>query len=240
MKTGDPLQLNILVIDTSTDIELICISVNGRIYQYCDSTGMSHSVTMFQNLASLLSQASIKINDIDLIGTGIGPGSFTGIRIAVSTARMFSQILKVPLVGLKSPEIYAASVKSSEPGTVIAAFDAKKNRVFAGAYRLDDNKIHELVSPGDYFMKDLLYSINDPGNLTCIGDGCEKYIDLIEEFSRENRINYRFIKNFLPEGKAAAELTLEKYNNSPDRYADYNNIIPFYSRQSDAEMLKKK
>ena len=102
MKTGEKLQLNILVIDTSTDIELISLSVNDTIYQFCDNAGMSHSVTMFQNLSSILSQASIGINDIDLIGTGIGPGSFTGIRIAVSAARMFAQILKVPLVGLKS------------------------------------------------------------------------------------------------------------------------------------------
>jgi tRNA threonylcarbamoyl adenosine modification protein YeaZ len=238
MKTGDQLQLNILVIDTSTDIELLCVSVKGRIYQNCSRSGISHSITMFGNLSNLLNQASIGINDINLIGTGIGPGSFTGIRIAVSTARMFSQILKVPLVGLKSPEIFAASVQYTEPGTVIAAFDAKKSRVFAGVYRQEGSKTMEIIVPGDYFMKELLKSINNPDGLTCIGDGCGKYIDVIEDFCSKTGITYKFIEDFLPDGKTAAELTLAEYNKSPDKYADYKNTVPFYSRLSDAEIVK--
>lgn len=240
MKTGDPLLLNILVIDTSTDIELICISVKGRIYQHCSNAGMSHSVTMFRNLSSLLSEASIGMRDISLIGTGIGPGSFTGIRIAVSTARMFAQILKVPLVGLKSPELYAASVISSETKTVLVAFDAKKSKVFAGIYILSESKTHEIIEPGDYYMEELLHSMKNPENLTCIGDGCTKYIDHIEEYSRATGTNYCYIENFLPDGKAAAELALKKYNECPAEYMDFSKTIPFYSRLSDAEILKKK
>jgi len=228
--------LNILTIDTSTDIELIALSARGEIFQYCDYAKMSHSITMFDNLALLLSQASIKIDEIDLIGTGIGPGSFTGIRIAVSTARMFAQILKIPLVGIKSQEIYAASVQAADNKTVLTAFDAKKSKVFAAVYGLQG----EIIEPGDYYMDDLLESINqrDIQELICIGDGCEKYIDVIDNFSKKNHFLYTYIDKFLPDGKAAVELTLRKYNESHEKYINFENTVPFYARKSDAESSK--
>lgn len=224
------------MIDTSTVIEFLALSVDGKIFQHCKDEGMSHSVTMFQNLSSLLSQASIGMNDLHLIGTGIGPGSFTGIRIAVSTARMFAQILKIPLVGLKSPEIYAASACLTGDKTVLAAFDAKKSKVFGGVYRVADSVTYEIIEPGDYFMEDLVDSIKNTADLTCTGDGCEKYIDAIEKSSVKNGFSYKFPDNFMPDGKAAADLTLRKYKEMPEKFADYSNVVPFYSRKSDAEI----
>ena len=230
--------MNILAIDTSTEIELLALSVDDKIFQFCDNAGMSHSVTMFQNLSSILSQAAITINDIDLIGVGIGPGSFTGIRIAVSTARMFAQILGIPLVGLKSQEIYAASAGLTGDKTVLAAFDAKKSKVFAGVYSIKDSLTHEIIEPGDYLMEELLGLIKKPGEIICVGDGCGKYIDIIENSSQKNRISCKYLADFLPDGKAAVDLTLRKYEETPEIYTDFNNTVPFYTRKSDAEIAK--
>jgi len=242
--------LNILTIDTSTDIELIALSVNEKIFQYSDNAKMSHGVTMFDNLSLLLSQAAIKIDEIDLIGTGIGPGSFTGIRIAVSAARMFAQILKKPLVGIKSHEIFAASVGETDK-TILAAFDAKKSKVFAGVYgsvpatcsepyKVTSPTLCEIIEPGDYYMEDLLESIKNHKDIICIGDGCEKYIDIIDGFSKKNDLFYTKIDSFLPDGKAATELTLRKYNESREKYMNFENTVPFYARKSDAEVLRTK
>jgi len=243
--------LNILTIDTSTDIELIALSAHGKILGYCDYANMSHGITMFGNLSQLLAQASIKINEINLIGTGIGPGSFTGIRIAVSTARMFAQILKIPLVGIKSQEIYAASVQGTDNKTVLTAFDAKKSRVFAGVYTLQGSDpykgqqiaataLHEIIEPGDYYMDELLESIKqrDIQELICVGDGCEKYIEVIDKFSKKNPFSYTVIDKFRPDGKSAIELTLKKYNESREKYMNFENTVPFYARRSDAEVSK--
>jgi tRNA threonylcarbamoyladenosine biosynthesis protein TsaB len=230
--------LNILVIDTSTEIEFIALSVNGRIFEFSENAGISHSVTMFQNLSSLLSQASIRINDIDLLGVGIGPGSFTGIRIAVSTARMFAQILDIPLVGLKSQEIYAASTGASEDKTIITAFDAKKSKVFAGVYRISNSIAQEIIEPGDYTIEEVLISIKNPGELLCIGDGCGKYIDTIEEFAAKKSISFNYMENFFPSGKAAVDLALRKYEESPEKFTDLNNTVPLYTRKSDAEIAR--
>ena len=103
---------------------------------------------------------------------------------------------------------------------------------------MENSITHEIIEPGDYFMENLIYSIENPGELICIGDGCGKYIDIIEDFSQKTKTKYTYIKDFLPDGKAAAELALRKYKESPDKYSDYNNTIPFYTRQSDAENAK--
>ena len=157
--------MNILVIDTSTGLEFLTVSANGKIFQFCEDAGQSHSVTMFQNISDLLAQASIGIRDIGLLGVGTGPGSFTGIRIAVSTARMFSQILGIPIVGIKSQEIFAASAVSYPDKTVLVAFDAKKLRVFAGVYRVEKSTISEIIEPGDYTMTEVLSLIKNPGEM---------------------------------------------------------------------------
>jgi len=226
------------VIDTSTEIEFLALSIKGKIFQYSENEGLSHSVTMFQNLSSILSQAAIGIRDIDLIGTGVGPGSFTGIRIAVTTARMFAQILGIPLVGLRSQEIYAASAVSSEDKTVLVAFDAKKSKVFAGVYRVKDSMTYEITEPGDYSMQEIIDSIKNPGELVCVGDGCGKYIDIIKQSSQKKGFSYKYLENFIPDGKAATDLTLRKYKEFPERYADLNSTVPFYTRKSDAEIAK--
>lgn len=230
--------MNILVIDTSTELEFIALSADGKIFQFCENAGISHSVTMFRSLSSLLSRASITINDIDLIGVGIGPGSFTGIRIAVSTARMFAQILKIPLVGLKSPEIYAVSAEDPEDKTVIVAFDAKKSKVFGGVYQIRNSLTEEISEPGDYTMEELLNPVKNPGELLCIGDGCGKYIDILEESAAKKNISYIYLKNFIPDGKAAVELTLRKYKESPEKFINFDSTVPFYTRKSDAEIAK--
>ena len=87
-------------------------------------------------------------------------------------------------------------------------------------------------------MEDLLDMIKNPGELICVGDGCGKYIDIIEKSSQKNGFSYKYLENFIPDGKAAAELTLRKYNESPEEFTDFNNTVPFYTRKSDAEIAK--
>ncbi len=94
-------------------------------------------MTLFDNIDAALAGAGISATDLQLIGVGIGPGSFTGIRIAVSTARMLAQVLSIPLAGLSSPLIYAASMEALPGEYLMTAFDAKKGRVFGALYRRD-------------------------------------------------------------------------------------------------------
>lgn len=228
--------MNILIIESSTDIELLAVESRGRIFQFVEKTGLSHSTRMFENIQAVLDTAGLKIGDIDLLGAGTGPGSFTGVRIAVSTARMLSQVLSIPLVGVKSHEIFAASYIQDSNGVIAVAFDAKKGRVFAGLYRASRELTPEtLLEPGDYTMQELVSLIPENENLICIGDGFAKYAEVIKDFSSTSGLKYRIIDSFMPSGMAASSIVKSKFLKNPELYRDYSVTLPSYERLSDAE-----
>ncbi len=231
--------MNILTIDTATDFEFISVTTEHGTFEYSENVKMTHSITLFDNINRVLENASITIKDINLIGVGIGPGSFTGVRIAVSTARMIAQILGVPLVGITTQDIFSSSINKPAGAKILIAFDAKKSRVFASLYKADNEFPPEQIIPvGDYKIEYLLEHITGGETLLCAGDGCNKYRETIESIASSAGFNFRILENFIPSGSITSELTLLKYRNSPELYRFYGSTIPFYARKSDAEVAK--
>ena len=95
----------------------------------------SHSVTLLDTINRCLDTLGLAPGDLNCLGVGVGPGSFTGIRIAVTTARMLAQVLGIPLVGIQTHLLYAVSVRGGRGDNIMIAFDAKKGRVFGALYR---------------------------------------------------------------------------------------------------------
>lgn len=233
--------MNILIIESSTDIELLAVESDGNIFQFVEKTGLSHSTFMFENIGKLLESAGLNIREIDLIGVGTGPGSFTGVRIAVSTARMLSQLLSIPLVGVKTHDIYAASYGSSPDKIVAVAFDAKKSRIFGGLYRNDNRSIPEtLLTPCDITINELIMNLPETGKIVCIGDGFKKYFTEIKDYSLKQGIDCIFPENFIPSGKAASLIVKKKFMDNPEVFKNYSCTLPSYERLSDAEQAVNK
>jgi len=115
------------------------------------------------------------------------------------------------------------------------AFDAKKKRVFGALYMITDNRLmpEVLLQPGDYEPEILFRNAHGKGNLYTLGDGIELY--------REKAGDTEFIHmdNFIPEGRMITDLVHSLYISEPDRYTDFNSVVPMYARKSDAEIMKK-
>jgi tRNA threonylcarbamoyladenosine biosynthesis protein TsaB len=232
--------LNILSIDTATKIEIAAASSGNMFSEQIKIMSESHSVSLFENIDLVLKNIKIELKDINLIGVGIGPGSFTGIRIAVSTARMFSQILNLPLVGIKTHLMFAASVcnKAKAGDNILIAFDAKKSRVFGALYKKEKDDLNpaEIIQPGDYSIEYLLNHVNPEEMTLLTGDGSEKYYSEIK-----NKINNCILlSDFLPSGKIICSLVEKMYLENPGEHNELNRVLPFYARRSDAEILKRK
>jgi tRNA threonylcarbamoyladenosine biosynthesis protein TsaB len=232
--------LNILVIDTATKIEIAAASSGSAFSDKINTVSVSHSITLFDSIDLALKEIQLQLKDINVIGVGIGPGSFTGIRIAVTTARMFSQIFNLPLIGIKTHLMYAASVcdKAKTGENILIAFDAKKGRVFGALYKKEKDYLNpsEIVEPGDYSIEYLLNFVNLKEKTILIGDGCEKYnTEIIPRIQ-----DHELLSKFIPSGKTICGLVEKIYLENSGNYSDLNHVLPFYARRSDAEILKEK
>ncbi len=230
------MRLNVLTIDAATETEIVAVTAGNSFSDKTKIVEISHSVTLFETIHSALKELNITIHDINCIGVGTGPGSFTGIRIAVTTARMLAQILDVPLVGIATQLIFACSA-DAKPGTLLLpAFDAKKKRVFGALYRISDDPLspEEIIAPGDYPMEYLAQGAEPGSPLIAVGSGSGKYHDVIVEHIPGAEIRSPFI----PSGIQACRIVEKTYNINPSDFSDFTKVLPNYARKSDAEVLK--
>ncbi len=214
-------------------MELVAARKEGRTLDLTAPAGHSHSAMLFDLIGSALDGAGMTIRDLELIGVGIGPGSFTGIRIALSTARMLAQVLDRPLVGAHSTLFYAASCGVPAGGQVLVAFDAKKGRVFGALYEMagPGELPRAIVEPGDYGIEAL--AGRAAANCACIGDGAARHG---EELSRILP-GHRLIEPPVPSGEAALDIVEALHRANGGALAGYEHVLPFYARKSDAEVL---
>jgi tRNA threonylcarbamoyladenosine biosynthesis protein TsaB len=225
--------LNTLVIDTSTAIELVAARRAGRTSDLTAPAVLSHSATLFDLIGRALEGVGMKTGDLELLGVGIGPGSFTGIRIALSTARMLAQVLNVPLVGAHSTLFYAASCGVSAGGQVLVAFDAKKGRVFGALYEMagPGEPPRAIVEPGDYGIEVL--AGRAAADCACIGDGVTRHGDELARIVP----GHRRIEPPVPSGEAALDIVEALHRANGSTLAGYEHVLPCYTRKSDAEIL---
>ena len=224
--------MNTLIIDTSTDTDYLGLATGKGLFWDSVIESETHSATIFKNMDELLSKANLNIKEINFIIAGIGPGSFTGIRICVSTARMLAQILNIPIVGVFTHDMIAASAELETNSLLLTAFDAKKGRVFGSLHEIKNDGLNRvIVKPGDYEIKDMLNYIEKNADIYCIGNGSKLYSDTILEHSNNAKISEKlFFKS---------QKITQLVNFDASKSSNYTTILPYYSRKSDAEIAKE-
>lgn len=226
--------MNILLLDTATNIEIVAMRYNGIIADKTALIQHSHSITLFDTIDSACKELNTTLHSVECIGVGVGPGSFTGIRIAVTTARMLAQILQVPLVGIPTQLLFGCAIAHSNADCIIA-FDAKKGRVFAARYHITNNRLpQELLPPGDYTI-DALFSVKKSDTVLAVGDGSIKYQEEMSQLCN----TIQFIPDFIPNAEKMIQFVESLYSKNPSHYTDYRKVLPYYSRKSDAEIVKE-
>ncbi len=100
-----------------------------------------HSAFLISTIADILKNHNLKMQDINAIGTNIGPGSFTGIRACVTVARVIAQQLECPLAGVSSLEILSHLNKNG--GKTAVMLDARKNQFYLAVYDEDKKALTE-------------------------------------------------------------------------------------------------
>ncbi len=145
--------MNYLAIDASNENLTVIACKNDKIYTYYDPVcGVRHSTELLVKTETLLNDADLKLSDVDFIAAVVGAGSFTGIRIGVSTAQALCFAVGKPCLAITSFDTLAYNVK----GKVAAVIDAGHNGVYAAGY--DDGKI--VISPGYFSIEEFSEAFN--------------------------------------------------------------------------------
>ena len=146
--------MNILAIDTSSDYLSIAVAKDGKVLsRFHRKAAMAHSRLLVPTIDKVLKKAKIRLEDVGLFCISIGPGSFTGLRIGVTTVKGLSYALKKPIAEVPTLDVIAANVKDIK-GVICPVLDARKNKVYACLYK-SDGKIIKKIS------KYLLLSVKD-------------------------------------------------------------------------------
>lgn len=133
-----------LFIDTATEKSFIGLSLNGELIEQLNlPLGLQNSKFLFSHLLELLNRQGLTPKDLGLIGCGVGPGSYTGIRVGAATAQSMAYGLRLPLVGISSLQSY----QPSKPGSFAVAFDAKYGGVYLQKGTFDGKKTQFEADP---------------------------------------------------------------------------------------------
>ena len=209
----------ILGIDTSTKICTCSIfdSENGVIAETSLSVKKNHSNIVMPIIDNLFKISDLNINDIDKIAVAIGPGSFTGVRIALGIAKGLAMALNKPLIAVNELDILEA-IASGDENEIIPLIDARKERVY---YKYQNKYV-------DDYLINLISNFDKNKKYIFVGDGAINYKNILKDNLGDNAIVLAMFNAF-PRASILCELAINKEE------ANIYTLEPEYISKSRAE-----
>jgi len=136
--------MKILALETSTEYCSVALWQNGTIMQRCELVGQKHSELLMPMLDDLLRDAGCRIQNMDGIAFGCGPGSFTGVRIACGVTQGLAFGAGLPVAGICTLQALA---EASGQSRVIAALDARMGEIYCAAYEKSNEGWRTVCEP---------------------------------------------------------------------------------------------
>ena len=210
--------MKILGIDTSSKRCTVCIlEDNNVIIELHSDDEKTHSQTLMPLIDEMFKKTDLSLKDIDMLACCVGPGSFTGIRIGISTAKAFADVYNFKTFGVSSLEGLAYNIKEeisllhtssaaktgSSPENskdckdytnqnislvICSLIDAKNENVYYGLFDENYNKIEELSTCSIDELIDKLKKLNKP--IAFVGDGALAYKEKLEQHLCKNSNNF--------------------------------------------------
>jgi tRNA threonylcarbamoyladenosine biosynthesis protein TsaB len=194
--------------------------------------GKTHSEKMMPQVEEMFKIAELDPGDVDAYAAAVGPGSFTGVRIGVATAKAMAQAVQKPCVAVSTLEALAYSSRLFD-GVVSPILDARRDQVYNALFDCGKDGTKRMCDDRALALADLLDELEGIGkDILFVGDGIFVFEDEIKA-----RLGDRAI--FAPKtismnlGGAVAELGLEKFKKG--EVVTYAELVPSYVRLSQAE-----
>ncbi|HKL40963.1 MAG TPA: tRNA (adenosine(37)-N6)-threonylcarbamoyltransferase complex dimerization subunit type 1 TsaB [Clostridia bacterium] len=225
--------MNILSIETSSVVASVAISNDeGILGEITINHPRTHSQKLMPIIKYIFNNLSLTIGDIDLIVVSNGPGSFTGVRIGLTTAKALAHPNRTPIVTISTLDSLGMNL-SAYNGKVISVVDGRRKKVFVKAFKFYKGKVVSTDEAQMGMIDDFLDEWNSKDEeMILVGSGVTENKEYILS-NKNEKIALASLKDNFPYAKTLAAMGREI---DPEDYQSYNTIEANYIRKSQAEM----
>lgn len=227
----------ILAIETATMCGSVALlSGNRCLAENSVDTATTHSRRLIQQVEQVMRDTETDWEQLDGIAVSLGPGSFTGLRIGLSTAKGLAMAADCPLLGVSTLDGLAQQIIAPPGSLVCTLLDARKKEIYAAFFKCNNAGIPERTSE-DLVMKPekLAELIEQPTIL--VGDGTVVYRDIFRAALNGSAI-FASPRTFFPRAATVGCLASEMFANQD--FIDPATSAPIYVRPSEAELMRNK
>ena len=223
--------MKILAVDTATNSCSVAVS-NGEslLAELTTVNHQTHSIHLLDMITTVLANAGLAFSDLEGFAVTVGPGSFTGLRIGISTIKGLALAAHKPVVGVSSLDVLAWQCAQSEL-MICSLLDARKKEVYHARYRYGDGRLEKISQESASAPLDALTDIQSP--CIFVGSGADLYREVIQSelshlahFANRNHNTIR--------AATVASLSADRFKSQ--QTDDVVQLVPHYIRKSDTEL----
>lgn len=235
--------MTILAFDTATKNLSVALAKNNEdkdiLLRYQYAGGKQHGEIALPAIQTAMKELSLVPKDISGIIVGVGPGSYTGLRIGVTIAKTWAESLKIPLSVISSLALMLPNVFLESEALYIPMMDARRQTVYTGIYQSNQNKYQAVISDQHLTWTELKTIILDYLNqkpstrkIYLIGDP----VTLDYQTDLQSEVSVDIVVNSTQTGTPHAERTFEKtHEQLLSEVTDISTLIPNYAHLTLAE-----
>lgn len=221
--------MRILAVDTSSNVASAAIVDGDKMVCECVlNNKLTHSQTLMPMIDEVFKKSEYTPSDIDLFAVSNGPGSFTGLRIGVTTIKGLAHATQKPVCGVNTLEALAYNLPFC-PHIIAPIMDARREQVYNAFYRWENGELKVITSPRAISLEDCMKELIElDETVVFLGDGVAVFCEKIKGIMGEKAL---FAPQFACTQRAACVAEAAKNKNT----MEYSELAPVYLRKSQAE-----
>lgn len=223
-------------------VALLDLDNPNRIFIVNGKEPMSHLKDLTRYAKILMEDEGVAMDGIAAVAASIGPGSFTGIRIGVTSARAVAQALNVPCIAVPTLDVFR--LRSDRKSVVVPIFNARRGQVYGAIF----SETKDVLAPGPYMLEDVLAELKGymvgkcsagcAAESLCVvfyGDGVDAYMERLIEFKEASDFDIEFAPEEARYQTADLVIQYAADKSAKSETCAVEELLPDYMRKAEAE-----
>lgn len=227
--------MKVLALESSANTVSVAIAEDNKLVgEYTINHKKTHSQTLMPMIEELIRNCEIDLGSIDVVAVSKGPGSFTGLRIGVETAKALAHGMGKSAAGVDTTYAMAYNLLMADrEKLIVPIMDARRNQVYTGIYKTTGERIETVEKTMAIGIDELAEKIKILNKTAVfLGDGVEVYSGFLKE-NLNDLAEFAPANNAMQRASSVALAAVEVYKNK--EFDTYLSLVPEYLRKSQAE-----